>query len=61
MREETYDMDRITGKSKMWNKTGTLISVRNYKNGVPNGKAINYDNKGNALNVMTYKNRIRVD
>jgi len=38
-----------------------LISVRNYKDGVPDGKAINYDDKGNVLNVMVYKNGIRVD
>ena len=52
-------MDRLSGASKMWNKTGTLISLRNYKNGVPHGKAVNYDDDGKVLNSMTYKEGAR--
>ena len=54
-------MDRLDGKSKMYNQTGQIISLRNFKDGVPHGKAINYDDEGKVLNEMTYKNGIRVD
>lgn len=59
MRQESYNLDLLDGKSQMWDKKGNLISVRNYKEGMLHGKVVNYDEEGKVVNQSTYKNGLR--
>ena len=59
MRQESYQMDRLDGKSLMWGPRQTLLSERNYRNGLPHGKVIDYDDDGKVISMSVYKNGVR--
>ena len=60
LRQESYEKDRLDGKSLMWGPKENLLSVRNFRNGLPHGKVIDYDDDGKKISESIFKNGERI-
>ena len=60
--EENYENDKLEGIARIYTeKTGKLLEQIEYKNGKRNGLSIRYDEKGNIVSSVLYKDGVVFD